>query len=218
MLKKTLAALALATSLAHAGTTPQPIAPTVEPEEQISYSNASVSWLRQWANVDGFSNLDVDSNGIAAALEYSPVNHLYLAFGGSWSDLEISGPGGSVNADYWTLNGGVGGYIPLAHNVHFVTEVGAHYADLDFSGIGATDDWGIYVTPHVRAKFGAFEIHGGVMYNSNDVAVNEWSAFARALYEVCPNVDLFVTGTFGLDSSALLEDVFGLNVGVRFKF
>jgi hypothetical protein len=218
MLKNTLAALALVScTLAHAGTPAPAVPPTVEPDN-ISYSNASVSWLRQWANVDGFSELDVDSNGIAAALEYSPVNHLYLALGGSWSDAELSGPGGSVNADYWTLNGGVGGYIPLAHNVHFVTEVGASYADLDLGGFGNQDDWGVYVTPHIRAKFGAFEVHGGVSYNSNDVTPTEWSAFARALYEVCPNVDLFVTGTFGLGSNDLLEDVFGLNLGVRFKF
>jgi len=123
-----------------------------------------------------------------------------------------------VEGGLWRVNGGVAGYIPLAHNVHFVTEVGAHYAELDLNGFGETDDWGVYVTPHVRAKFGAFEVHGGVIYNSNDLAASEWSPFARALYEVCPNVDLFVTGTFGLDNSALLEDVVGINVGVRLKF
>lgn len=220
MLKHTLAILALTATLSHAGTEAPPptLAPTIEPEEVISYNNFSLSWLRQWANVDNFADADVDGNGVAGALEFSPVDHLYLAVGGSWSNLEFSGPGFDTDVDYWTVNGGIGGYIPITNNVHFVTEVGGQYAELDLGNFGDVDDWGVYVRPHVRAKFGDFEIHGGVIYNSNDVAPNEWSAFARALYEVAPNVDLFVTGTVGLDDNALLEDVFGINVGVRLKF
>ena len=216
MIKKTLALFALVVvSAAQAGTpAPAAISPTVEPDE-ISYNNFSLSWLRQWAQAGA---IDLDGNGVAAGLEFSPVNHLYLALNGSWSDIDVSGPGGSLNADYWTLNAGVGGYVALANNIHFVTEVGASYGDLDFGrAIGSLDDWGVYVTPHVRAKFGKFETHLGASYNSNDAAINEWSIFARALYEVCPDADVFVTGSYGLDSGDF-DDVFGLNVGLRLKF
>jgi hypothetical protein len=220
MLKKTLALLTLvAVSAANAGTSAPSgkaapaISPTITPEE-ISYSNLSISWLRQWGD---FTNIDVDGNGIAAAVEYSPVNNLYVAAGGSWSDLEFSVPGASVSGDYWTLNAGVGGYIPLTSNIHFVTEVGASYGELDIGGpIAAVDGWGLYVTPHFRAKFGAIEAHLGVTYNSGNAAISEWSTFARLLYEVCPSVDLFVTGTYAIESE--FDNVFGLNVGLRYKF
>ncbi len=216
MLKKTIALFALAVASAvHAGTpAPAAISPTIEPDE-ISYNNVSISWQRQWAQLQ---NIDVDGNGIAAGLEFSPVNHLYLALNGSWNDVEFSVPGASVGSDYWTLNAGVGGYVALANNIHFVTEVGASYGDLDFgNAVGSLDGWGIYVTPHIRAKFGKFETHLGATYNSNDAALNEWSVFARALFEVCPSADIFVTGTYGLDSGGF-DDVFGLNVGLRLKF
>ena len=217
MIKKTLALLALAvvTTTAQAGTSaPAPsgkgvIAPTIEPDS-ISYSNASLSWLRQWGNV---GPLDLDSNGVALALEYSPINNLYVAAGGSWSDLELSFGPLSANGDFWNANAGIGGYIPLTSNIHFVTEVGANYSDLS-----GTNEWGFYVTPHVRAKFGKFETHLGATYNTNDLALSEWTGFLRLLYEVAPSVDLFVTGTLGLSDSNGTEDLVGLNVGARYKF
>lgn len=217
MIKTKIALLMLCgTMMAHAGTpTPAALSPTVAPEE-ISYDNLSLSWLRTWAEVDGLP-VDVDGNGIGASLEFSPVKHLYLALGGSWSYAEFSGPGGSIDADYWTFNTGLGGYLPLTDNLHFVTEVGAHYGNLDFGGNLQADDWGLYVMPHLRAKFGAFETHFGAIYNGNDAALAEWSAFARVLFEVCSGCDLFVTGTCGFDSQTF-DNAFGLNVGLRVKF
>ena len=217
MIKKTLALLALAvvTTTAQAGTSaPAPsgkgvIAPTIEPDS-ISYSNVSLSWLRQWAQA---GPIDLDGNGVALALEYSPVNNLYVAAGGSWSDVEASLLGQNGNFDFWTANAGIGGYIPLTSNIHFVTEVGANYAD----ALGLSE-WGFYVTPHIRAKFGKFETHLGATYSSNDVALDEWTGFLRLLYEVAPNVDLFVTGTIGLGENNGFEDIYGLNVGARYKF
>jgi hypothetical protein len=217
MLKKTLTLLALvAVTAAQAGTpAPAAISPTVAPDD-ISYNNLSISWLRQWAQI---GPLDGDGDGVALGLEYSPANNIYLALNGSWSDVEFSAFGGSVGADYWNLNAGVGGYIPLTSNVHFVTEVGASYSDLNLNGgLGSVDGWGIYVVPHIRAKFGAFETHLGVNYNSNDAALTEWSGFLRLLYEVCPSVDIFTTGNIGLSDSNGPDDVFGLNFGLRYKF
>ncbi|MCA1963325.1 MAG: hypothetical protein LDL31_05210 [Prosthecobacter sp.] len=218
MLKTALTILTLSAAIAaHAGS-PAPaatISPTVEPSE-ISYSNLSLSWLRQWAEVDG-APIDADSNGVALGLEFSPVKHLYLSLGGSWSNIEFSGPGGTLDGDYWTFHGGVGGWIPLADNIHFVTEVGGHYGQLDIDGGLRQNSWGVYVTPHIRAKFGALETHLGAIYNSNDTALADWSAFVRVLYEVCSGCDLFVTGTCGFQSQDF-DSAFGLNVGLRVKF
>lgn len=224
MIKKTLALLALAvvTTTTQAGTSaPAPsgkgvIAPTIEPDS-ISYSNVSLSWLRQWGQV---GPVNFDSNGIALALEYSPVNNVYVAGGASWSDGEFSLGGQSVNGDLWNANLGLGGYIPLTNNIHFVTELGANYADASFGNPVniSGNEWGFYVTPHIRAKFGKFETHLGATYNTNDLALDEWTGFLRLLYEVAPNVDLFVTGSIGLSDSNGIDDLYGLNVGARYKF
>lgn len=240
MIKKTLALLALAvvTTTAQAGTSaPAPsgkgvIAPTIEAESSISYSNVSLSEQIMSGNGAGPFGADLDSTGIALALEYSPVNNLYVAAGGSWNDIEASvGPISLDIGDYWTANAGIGGYIPLTSNIHFVTELGTNYVDAaagDFGGPGPGpggaigsffgNEWGFYVTPHVRAKFGKFETHLGATYSSNDLAITEWSAFLRLLYEVNPHLDLFVTGTLGLTDSNLVQDLVGVNFGLRLKF
>ncbi len=229
MIKKTLALLALAvvTTTAQAGTSAPSgkgvIAPTIEPESSISYSNISLS--KQYASgnlsLGGPSGqkIDLDLDGVALAIEYSPVNNLYVALGGSYNEIEASANIGpfsqSINlGDYWTANAGIGGYIPLTGNIHFVTELGANYADF----LNQDNAWGIYVTPHLRASFGKFETHLGATYNSNDFASTEWNAFLRLIYAATPELDLFVTGSLGLSSANPVQDVDGVSAGLRYKF
>ena len=98
MITKTLALLALAvvTTTAQAGTSAPSgkvvIAPTIEPESSISYSNISLSKQYASGELAAFGliggagpgdQLDLDLDGVALALEYSPVNNLYIALGGS---------------------------------------------------------------------------------------------------------------------------------------
>lgn len=236
-MKKTLALLALAvvTTTAQAGSpAPAPsgkgvIAPTIEPEAAISYTNVSLSEQILSGTGAGPLGAELDSNGVALALEYSPIKNFYVAAGGSWNDIEGSVDPISLDlGDYWTANAGVGGYIPLTGNIHFVTEVGINYVDSasggSFGGLGGAalgiygQEWGFYATPHVRAKFGKFEAHLGANYSSNDLAINDWTGFLRLLYEVNPHVDLFATGTLGLNNNNLVEDLAGVNFGLRLKF
>jgi len=230
MLKKTFTSLAclLLAAASYAGEAApakEPVAPTIAPEpEEISYSNFSLAYGYQSAD---FLGQDVDAHGIVAGLEFSPVKHLYFALNGGWSnvELDLGGLGLGVNDadfDYWTVNVGVGGYIPLTRNIHFVTEVGASYASLDINDFGANfnldEDWGVYVSPHFRAKFGIVETHLGVTYNSNDVVPAEYNLFLRLFVEVAPHVDLFVNGSLGLEEQEFFDDVFGVQAGVRVKF
>lgn len=230
MLKKTLAALSCSmfAAAAFGGTSApakqsQPVEPLPEPV-LISYNNFSLNYNYNSADLLG---LDVSSHGIQAGLEFSPVKHLYFALNGGWSNVEVDLGGlglgiDDADFDYWTVNAGVGGYIPLTENIHFVTEVGASYANLGLNDFGTSaeldEDWGIYVTPHFRAKWGIFETHVGVTYNSNDVVVSEWTGFARLLFEVAPNVDLFVAGTIGFEEQDGFDDVYGGQAGIRIKF
>jgi len=230
MLKKTLTAFscAMLTAASYAGTAPAPAKNAVEPvipaPTLISYTNFSLGYTYSSAD---FLGLDVDGHGIQAGLEYSPVEHLYLALNGSWSNVSVDigglGLGASdLDLDYWTVNAGIGGYIPLTENIHFVTEVGASYASLGLNDFGANfnldEGWGVYVTPHFRAKFGMFETHVGVTYNSNDVVPAEFNAFVRLFFEVATNVDLYVSGNYGIAEQDFFDDVFGLQAGVRIKF
>lgn len=204
----------LAAASVYAGTPVAPMAPepTVVEQSLISYSNLSLGY--NYTSAD-FLGVDVDGHGAGIGVEFSPVNHLYLALRGSWTDIDLVG----VDFDYWQGNAGIGGYIPLTENIHFATEVGASYADLSLADFNlGTDDWGVYVTPHFRMKFGAFETHVGVTYNSNDLVTSEYNAFVRLMFEVAPQFDLFVGGNVGLDNGNAFDNVFGAQAGVRFKF
>jgi hypothetical protein len=235
MIKKTFALLALAvvTTTAQAGTSAPSgkgvIAPTIEPESSISYSNISLSKQYLFGKFDisalseGPGSIDLDADGVALALEYSPVNNVYVALGGSYNDVSVSFFGNEASiADYWTANVGIGGYIPLTSNIHFVTELGANYASLDYSvpapNISDESNWGFYAVPHIRASFGKFETHLGASYTSNDAAASEWSAFLRLIYAATPELDLFATGSLGLSDSTYLQDFRGVNFGIRYKF
>ena len=234
MINKTLALLALAvvTTTAQAGTSAPSgkgvIAPTIEPESSISYSNISLS--KQYASGElgsfgllggpgGPAQVDLDLDGVALAIEYSPVNNLYVALGGSYNELDASVSFDSISqsvnlGDYWTANAVIGGYIPLTSNIHFVTELGASYIDF----LNLDNAWGVYVTPHIRASFGKFETHLGATYNSNDFASTEWNGFLRLIYAATPELDLFVTGTLGFSDSDVIQDVAGVNAGLRYNF
>ena len=213
-----LLALSLAASGTYAGTPVAPMgkAPVQQPvyEEPVLISYDNVSLYYQYRTAD-FLGIDVDGHGAGLGLEISPVDHLYFALGGSWTDIDFG-----VDLDYWQANAGIGGYIPITNNIHFVTEVGVNYANLalaDFDDI-STDDWGVYVTPHFRAKWGFFETHVGVSYTSNELVLSEWNAFAKFLFEVSPELDLFVAGTYGFEEADGFDDVFGAQAGIRFKF
>ena len=234
MITKTLALLALAvvTTTAQAGTSAPSgkvvIAPTIEPESSISYSNISLSKQYASGELAAFGliggagpgdQLDLDLDGVALALEYSPVNNLYVALGGSYTEIDASVDNFGVSqsfglGDYWTANAGIGGYIPLTGNIHFVTELGANYVDL----LNLDNAWGIYVTPHIRASFGKFETHLGATYNSNDFATTQWNGFLRLIYAATPELDLFATGSLGFSDADIAKDVAGVSVGLRYKF
>ncbi len=242
MITKTLALLALAvvTTTAQAGTSAPAkgvIAPTIEPESSISYSNISLS--KQYASGKlgatqlPINNIELDLEGFALALEYSPADNLYVALGVSRSEVKAKLPAlGFLPVpldfevgDYWAVNTGIGGFIPLTKNIHFVTELGANYAVL-FSSLQSSDaltasdasDWGFYAIPHIRAQFGKFETHVGASYTTSDTATSEWNGFLRLLYAATPELDLFVTGSFGLADSARIQDFQGVNFGLRYKF
>jgi hypothetical protein len=222
MLKSILAILVLAClSTAHAGpetapaavqSSPGVLAPTVEPSS-ISYSNVSLSFTRQRAEA---GPIQVDLSGVQLGLEFSPADHLYLALNGSLSDVYTDFLGFGENGTFWTVNAGVGAYLPITDNFHFVTEVGAAFIGLDL--FGQDSEAAFYVTPHFRAKFGPVEAHLGASYTSNELALNEWNGFARLLVEVTPSVDLFAAGSINLNEALGFEEVYGLNLGVRFKF
>jgi hypothetical protein len=85
----------------------------------ISYNLLEVNWLHTEWDVVGLDS----SDGVGLNLSYSPVQSLYITAGGSWQQVDTA----RDSADLWTANVGLGGYIPLTSNIHFVTEVGAAF-------------------------------------------------------------------------------------------
>jgi hypothetical protein len=176
---------ALAGDAAPSGKAPV-VAPTPAPEcpATPSYSYATLSWVR------GMPDVGDDLNGANLDLSYGIANNFYVRGSASWTD----------GLD-WDYTAGAGAYIPLQENLHLAVEAG---------GLFATDD-GWYVQPHLRGKFGCFELWAGAKYLKFKDFDGFWEGHVNAFYQVAQNTDIAVGGIFGEDAQALM-------VGLRRRF
>lgn len=221
-MKKTTAILAtLATSVftATAGTpAPAPVAaccahPADPCAGPISYSNAEL--LYAYTDFDGTSE---NGDGVILRMEYGVMDNFYVTATGQYHEA------GSI--DMWSVSGGVGGYVPLSENIHLAADGGILWVNYDVDGFSGSsgssgssggygwndDDVGWYVRPHIRAKFGCFEIHAGAQYSEvSDFNIDEWSVFADLYYQVAPGWDV----TAGVSHSSERTTVTG---GARYRF
>lgn len=233
MMKKTttiLAILAAGLNTATAGVEPAP-APAPAPVhmpgpvEPIGYNNMELLYL----------NTEVDGNGgsldgVSLRFEWAMAPHFYIAASGDYS----TGDGGDYGpldwgnlldgTDLWTVRLGVGGSWALTEHIHLVGEVGGMYFDAStevnvrpgpndtFPGYHDTigdSDWGWYVRPHLRAKWGIFEIHAGAEYQ--DAYENDWAFYGNVYFRVAGAWDL----TAGIREG---EDTTQWSAGVRWSY
>ncbi|HWB07381.1 MAG TPA: hypothetical protein VG796_30425 [Verrucomicrobiales bacterium] len=181
------------------GTVPPPMDPCAGP---ISYNNIEI--LYAYTDFDGNSD---EGHGAQINIEYSPTSNFYLTLGGEWTNVD--------EGDLWTVHGGIGGYVPLTPNIHLAADGGALWSKFDFDDdFGLSDDdedeWGWYVRPHLRAKWGCLTIHAGAEYRDVE-DFEEWSGFAALYYQINPAWDLTAGVRFG-------EDVTTVTAGVRWRY
>jgi hypothetical protein len=247
-MKKTstiLALLALSVASATAGVEAAPAPsgkgtatppPVIDPcAGPISYNNVELLY----ANTEFGGYYDGDSeDGLQVRVEFSPWKNIYFTGGFSWSDTDAG--------DAWSLSGGIGGYLPLTDNIHLAADIGLNYVESDYSYgpevnptggasmydyySGSESDTGWYVRPHVRAKWGCFELHTGFLYvdtdtgggyigenDDNDLyyggSSDDWGWFIQGYYQVAQGWDL-TAGYITMDETE--ADTW--NVGVRYKF
>jgi hypothetical protein len=204
----TVAALAAMTLAASAGIEaapmskgPAPVASGSPCGGPLGYNSAEINYLHT-----SFDESSVDdAKGAAIDITFSPFQNVYLTTGGSWQTLDI----GDVNVDNWGILVGVGGYLPLADNVHLAMDGGVIFSGTSIDDSDSTETLG-YVRPHLRAKFGCFETHLGAKYiwGEDD---GTWEGFANAYFQVAPQVDLTAGVIFN-------EFATTVNGGVRFRF
>jgi hypothetical protein len=220
LMKKTstiLALMALGVATATAGVAPAPSGkgpvqpPPADPcAGPISYNNVELVYM----NTD--NGFDSNDDGLRLSAEYSPMANFYVTATATYTDVE----GGET----WTLSGGIGGYLPLTNNINIALDGGIFHWDTDYdyvvTPVGGVptrvnvsdDDTGWYVRPHIRAKWGCFEVHAGAMYV--DVSdSNDWNWFAQVYYQVARNWDI-TAGYSEFDDS----DGETWSVGARYKF
>lgn len=214
-MKKTttiLAALTAGVLTATAGTrAPAPVICAPRPQDPcagpISYNNAELLY----AYTD-FDNSSESGDGVILRVEYSMMENFYVTASGQYSEAGL--------VDMWALSGGVGGYVPLSENIHLAADGGVLWVNYDVdsdpltsANNGSSDDGvGWYVRPHIRAKFGCFEVHAGAQYSDvSDVDIDEWSVFADFYYQVSPGWDL----TVGVSHSNERTTATG---GARYRF
>lgn len=214
-MKKTatiLAALGLSVASSIAG--PMPPAPAGPPPPMsdpcagpISYNSLELLY----ANTNGDFNAD-DADGVRLNFEYSPASNFYVRITGGYDSGNIF--------DEWNLSAGIGGYIALTENIHAAIDGGLIYSDFSkddtdprplFSNAFDDNDTGWYVRPHLRAKFGCFEIQAGATYKDiyNDT---NWDWFAQVYYQVAQGWDI----SAGWNEGVAEADVW--TVGVRKRF
>ncbi len=92
MLKNTIIlTCSVLTAAAYAGTAPMPRQQqqyVPEPVSLISYNNVSLSYIYTSAD---FLRTDLDGHGVSLGGEFSPIDNIYLALNGSWSNLDFHG-------------------------------------------------------------------------------------------------------------------------------
>jgi len=167
---------------------PMSPAPAVACPGDISYSNVGLDWGHTWTDGDAIDGVNFD-------LSYAIVDKLYFHGTTSWSNTDFA---------EWGFTAGLGYGLSLVKNIDFVAEAGGFWANE-----GGGDGW--YVFPHLRGKWGCFELHAGAKLLCPNHDDNQWEAHVNAYYEVARNVDLHVGGIFADDADTL-------QVGVRYKF
>ena len=226
-MKKTLsflAALTMGVVSATAGT-PAPVVTGKNPPPPpvsdpcagpISYNNVELLYV--YTDIDGYGD---SGNGGLLSVEYSPMQNLYLTASAEYIDMDYG--------NLWILKGGIGGYLPLTDNIHLAADGGVAWAraeadywvaDTSSANLGhyrteSDDEFGWYVRPHLRAKFGCLTIHAGAEYldigDDNSATNGDWAGFASLYYQVAPNWD--ITGGVRLS-----EDTTQWSGGVRFRY
>lgn len=188
---------------------PPPMDPCAGP---ISYNNAELLY----AYTD-FDNSSDNGDGVILRLEYSVMENFYVTASGQYHEAGL--------VDMWSLSGGVGGYVPLSENIHLAVDGGVLWVNYDVESDPLSslfneyndDQVGWYVRPHVRAKFGCFEIHAGAQYSDvsdfddSGYDIDEWSVFADLYYQISPGWDL----TVGVSHSTERTTTTG---GARYRF
>lgn len=205
-----LAILAAGAVTASAGVRPAMPAPVVVKNDPcagpISYNNAELLYAH--TDFDGF---DDNGNGGIFRIEYSAWDNFYIAGGAEFHDVN--------NMDLWVLSGGVGAYMALSENIHIVAEVGALWTSFERdvfvpdggsegNGIFMRNDeeeWGWYAKPHLRARWGCFEVHVGAEYRDHggDFNDDDWAGFADLYYQVSPGWDLTAGVNFTSDETTV---------------
>ena len=197
---------------------PAPMDPCAGP---ISYNNVELLYVH--TNPDGSGD---DYDGANLRLTYSPMQNFYIVADATYND--------SSYVQDTTLALGIGGYLPLTENIHAAVDGGVVWFSRDIDAWGDDDDFGWYVRPHLRAKWGCLEVHAGAQYTdvggsdgrrvidpTNVISVSyitvgaweieEWSGFAQLYYQFAPSWDLTAGVTFS-------EDRTTISGGVRYRF
>lgn len=124
-MKNTLLLLALSTGLSFAGELPPPPAPTSVPPppepakagSSFNYNYLELDWIHNDIDIIG------EGDGYGVGLSLSPVEHLiiFANWGQTWGDV----------ADFRSLVGGAGAYLPLCAEADLVVKAGYQWADAD---------------------------------------------------------------------------------------
>jgi hypothetical protein len=186
----------------------------------ISYTNAELLYV--FTDADGGD----ESDGVDIRLSYALNDMLYVAASYSLFDWDSN-----MEQEYTTI--GLGAHMSLTSNIDIAMDAGVIWWNQDTAHASIDgEDFGWYVRPHFRGKWGCLEAHVGAQYVDVDGSdgvrvtstttppvtttfpgweVSEWSGFLSLYYQLNQSWDL----TAGV---VIADDFDQLNAGIRYRF
>jgi TonB dependent receptor len=187
----------------------------------ISYTNLELMYV--YTDPDGGGD---NGDGVNLRLTYALNQNLYIVADAAYNEFE--------DTEQTHLALGIGGHISLTNNIDLAADAGVVWYDLssDYNDEFGLDDndFGWYVRPHFRAKWGCLEAHLGAQYvdvdgdsrtyqtgtafvatNTVGWEINDWSAFLDLYYHLNANWDIAAGASLSYDFNAF-------RVGVRYRF
>lgn len=177
--------------------------PAIGQAAPLSYSYVEAAYLD--TEIDN-GPLDLDGSGLQLRGSL-PINQNFFVFAG-YSDI-----GFDHSVDATALHVGLGGHLPIQHNIDLVGRVAVVKADLKGRHFGVrADDDGFLLGAHVRAAIAPrWEVEGGLEYVNLDDGGSDTSVLLEGRYFFLDNL----AGGLLLD---LNDDGNTLGVGVRLTF
>lgn len=192
---------------------------------EFSYKHLDIGYINGDAELGDFlGNANLDVEGFFVSGRYEIANNFFAY--AQYENGEIRADSIRQSADIWSLEGGIGGYLPLADTVDLYYGFGYKYTDLDDGTIEQTlgninlhaglrwapAPW-VEVNPYLETSIG---VHDDDTLEAADASSAGLNLYLTAFDYVHPFVG--ISWEFDNSSDSVVNDQLLYSVGLRISF